>query len=64
MEKFISFLIKRDGGTGPMKSQQQAIKVLCKSSKRMKRLEDEGNGLTFNSSYMCKKSFYLERGIE
>lgn len=29
MEKFISFLIKRDGGTGPMKSQQQAKQVLC-----------------------------------
>lgn len=29
MEKFISFLIKRDGGTGPMKSQQQATQVLC-----------------------------------
>jgi len=29
MEKFISFLIKRDGGIGPMKSQQQATKVLC-----------------------------------
>jgi len=29
MEIFISFLIKRDGGTGPMKSKQQATKVLC-----------------------------------
>lgn len=29
MEKFISFLIKRDGGTGPVKSQQQAKKALC-----------------------------------
>jgi hypothetical protein len=42
MEKFISFLIKRDGGTGPVKSQQQAKKHCANSSKRKKRLEDEG----------------------
>lgn len=42
MEKFIGFLIKRDGGAGPMKSQQQAISKYCaNSSERNRRLKDE-----------------------
>lgn len=46
----IGFLIKRDGGTGPVISQQPLLKQGATSSKLIKDLIDE-NGLTYQVDF-------------